>query len=134
MTTQPSPKHAYFMVLHTDLALRYFLTLEAISWLRAQAIGKGLSLGEVREGVKRQIADLKRGLKGFKTHKILQNADLKLTAQNTLLYIQAKQNLLAFLATCTPTQWQDITQLTDFDRNAEKLQKGTQNGNRPNDK
>lgn len=124
MTHNRAEKHQFFMILHTELALRHGLTLEAVSWVRSQAIGRGLALDQIREALKRVIRAKQRGIKGLKTSKIPENEDLKLTAQNTLLNIQAGQALLAFLTVCSPTQWQDLTQLTQFDRSTISTGKG----------
>lgn len=109
-------KHTYFTTLHRQLAQRYLLTIEAISYLRDMAIGNGKSQQEITELLKQELFNKKRAIKQLNVTQLDGNSQLNQAFSLTLLNLQAKKTLLTFLKTCSKQAWSDITQVTPYDK------------------
>lgn len=93
------PKQLYFFDLHQKLADKYNLSPHAISIIRSFSLGYKQSRKKIAEWCVKK-------LQPYLDHK-----------NKPPYYLQP---LLNFTASCSTEAWNDITQITEFDKGAEK--------------
>lgn len=90
-------KHEFFNTFEKQLSEKYKITLRQVSTIRSFVIGNRKSRKEIAEWIVTKL-------------------QISIKAGHPSIHYQS---LLNFIASCSPKTWDDITQLTEFDKKAD---------------
>jgi hypothetical protein len=115
--TQPLPdKNQYFAELHQFLGRKHNLSAEAVFFVREQIINQNKTRIQIIEEIADEIDKKDRAIKYFGKKDLDRNEKLKYDFAQLQLKYHALKHLWSWLIDCAEPEWEEVTQLTPFDK------------------